>query len=145
MDPSDGKLSHDDPNSEVGDLDCDDDTKIQIFNHKCYQVPDDEKDLHVIEKNYICTAFLFLDLGSYYLHQFNSFTFKTQTENESLFQEAPPTTTTPVVVVTNDVHDDDNDDDSAASDVDDKTKESGANSILLFNSIVLVTFVFHLV
>ena len=144
MDPSDGKLSHDDPNSEVGDLDCDDDTKIQIFNHKCYQVPDDEKDLHVIEKNYICTAFLFLDLGSYYLHQFNSFTFKTQTENESLFQEAPPTTTT-VVAVTNDVHDDDNDDDSAASDVDDKTKESGANSILLFNSIVLVTFVFHLV
>ena len=136
MDPSDGKLSHDDPNSEVGDLDCDDDTKIQIFNHKCYQVPDDEKDLHVIEKKMI-----FAQLS--YLHQFNSCTFKTQTENESLFQEAPPTTTT-VVAVTNDVHDDDNDDDSAASDVDDKTKESGANSILLFNSIVLVTFVFHL-
>ena len=144
MDPSDGKLSHDDPNSEVGDLDCDDDTKIQIFNHKCYQVPDDEKDLHVIEKNDICTAFFFLDLGSYYLPQFNSCPFKTQTKNESLFQEAPSTTTSPVVV-TNDVHDDDNDDDTAASDVDDKTKESGANSILLFNSIALVTFVLHLV
>ena len=40
----------------------DDDTKIQIFNHKCYQVPDDEKDLHVIEKNDICTAFFFWTL-----------------------------------------------------------------------------------
>ena len=58
MDPSDGKLSHDDPNSEVGDLDCDDDTKIQIFNHKCYQVPDDEKDLHVIEKKLYLHSFL---------------------------------------------------------------------------------------
>ena len=47
--------------------------------------------------------------------------------------------------MTNDVHDDDNDHESAASDVNDKTKESGANSILLFNSILLVTLVLHLV